>query len=143
MELSSPVSMETCDCLQSSESDPGAQVLGGQSKLPKKSSEQGGAGCVHGQLAPECPCPRLQGQLWGTETSCHQNPGGLKDALPPSPPCLHCVLQAQLGISHAGATENCTDGENVKLCLRGEVAGLWELKAGPAAVLSGSVDIAD
>lgn len=38
MELSSPVSMETCDCLQSSESDQGAQVLGGgQSKLPKKS----------------------------------------------------------------------------------------------------------
>lgn len=38
MELSSPVSMETCDCLQSSESDQGALVLGGgQFMLPKKS----------------------------------------------------------------------------------------------------------
>lgn len=55
-----------------------------------------------------------------------RNPGGLKDALPPSPapPSLR-MLQAQLGTSCAGVTEICTDGENVRLCLRGEeVAGL-------------------
>lgn len=136
MELSSPVSMETCDCLQSSESDRGAQVLEANPSCQKRASVQatGGAGCVHGQLAPDCPCPRaaavlrLQGRLWGQKFPawpCQQNPGGLKDALPPSPPSLHCVLQAQPGISCAGVTENCTDGENVKLCLHGEeVAGL-------------------
>lgn len=35
---------------------------------------RGGAGCVHGQLAPDCPCPRaaavlgLQGLVCGAET---------------------------------------------------------------------------
>lgn len=44
---------------------------------------------------------------------CQRNPGGLKDALLPSPapPSLHCVLRAQLGISCAGVTEICTDGK--------------------------------
>lgn len=40
MELSSPVSMETCDCLQSSESDRGAQVLEANPSCQKRASVQ-------------------------------------------------------------------------------------------------------